>query len=240
MIQRVSDQNRINSVERETNKPSFKNHVPEMKKSKKKSVDRSWEVSAPANKLSNNDSLLNARSIRSAQTGSISDHGGPNQHVKMNSENSIFSAIDSSNKVVKTSKERTVEEKNSVAKVRLERQSQWKESNSPRVGEPTETSSTISRADCQEGSKGWVPSHKMSMFDTKEFERLAAPEGESIKKKVAQKDNSWREPTKAKNMKDSTSSFVDNMLSDQEGRIVNNRRESSTDRLFNVLKKTEN
>lgn len=239
MIQRVSDQNRISSVEGAGDKPSFKNHVPEMKKSKPKSVDRSWEVSAPASKLSNNDPLLNARSIRSAQTGAISDHGGSSKHVRAGSLNSIFES-DKSIENSKTSRERTSEEKTSIAKVRREKQSQWRESNSPRIGEPVERSPMIGRADCPEGSKGWVPSHKMSMFDNKEFERLTPPTGEGIKKRVAQKDNSWREPAKTKNIKDATVSFVDKMLNNQEDRIGNNRRESSTDRLYNVLKKTEN
>lgn len=240
MIQRVSDQSNIKAIDGLFDKtPSIKDHVPEMKQRSSKKADRSWEKNSPAMKFSDKANDLNSSSSNSilpARSGQIKDIGGPNKHIKLESSNSIFSP-DNIEKIAtnKTNKEKTKIEKESTSQARLEKQKQWNESHSPKIGESLDKG-TVVNASCPEGSSDWVPSHKMSMFDTKEFERLKSPN--KIENKKAEKDNSWRNPKKTVNTKDISANLIDK-LSQTEQSSYTNHRESAVNRLFDAFNKNK-
>jgi hypothetical protein len=173
-----------------------------------------------AKKLSNkDDGLMTSKNIRSAKCGNIKDEGGPTKFTKSESSNTIFDTDKSARQAQEIdSKTRVKNEKEAIATNRREAEQKRMDTlvDSLKKTEQAKDSS-VSRLSDLGGSKYYSPKNNISIFDTKEFERLAdktagEKESEIVKQKKSQVDNSWKSDGKQTTSRDVTNRFFDNLL----------------------------
>lgn len=252
MLRKQSENlNLVNSLLGQNNKTNYRKELaarePEMKQAKKIEKDRSWAVEKGAQQTEYNNPISrggnSVRSARCASEGGITDIGGPTKQVGVTGKNSIWDNEVLAN-IANTlsSKEATQMEKESSDRIRQKKQEEYKQSMSPRLGEEgieglVKSASTVSPVSAASSGKGWVPTNKLSMFDTNDnFDRLTAlterinPTVEKQKKTVESKQVS-----KALSSKDVTNRFVDGILDQEDKSNYKSVHNSSVERIYNVL-----
>jgi len=236
MIQRNSDHNIIKSLFSEEKHIPISERKSEMKdKNNNKKSYNSWEKVS-----SYKDNVVNSfshNSISSACCGGISNDGGPNKQIKSEISNSIFDTNKiSSIKETLSSREKTQEEKIKIAEQRRIENESYLRSKGPDLKDmpidiPTK------RASLQEGSKGWVPSHNISMFDNGDFDRLKDPAGELVKNKKREKDYSWKNIHKQTTSSDISERLYKNLTTNTSKEEIKKENNSVIDCFFNNIKK---
>ncbi len=219
MIQRMSDEHKINFLESEKSSET-KQSVTAPKKTLDQ-ISEEQKSKRLANKF--DEKIMTSRHISSARTGDITDKGGPTKHIKSESSNTIWD----NNKTEKASQEldsktKTLQEKEQIASNR-------RESENKRMNDLAETlkstlqskASSVSPAGILSGTNYKLSDNNMSIFDKKDFSRLnEKTEGEKvtedIKNKKAQKDNSWRNGGKAVSTRDVTRNLMDSLFKKSE------------------------
>jgi hypothetical protein len=248
MLRKQSENlNVVDSLLKITNNTNYRKEVaersPEMKQEKKTEKDRSWATSKGCSRTEyNNPIARNSSSIRSARcsTEGITDIGGPNKHVNVTGKNSIWnSEVLSEIAKLSSSKEMTQQEKISSSELRQQKQSEYKQSISPRYGDEVikEKANSVSLATANSGGKGWVQSNKISMFDENtNFDRLTAltarinPTVEK-EKKIAE----MKVVSKSLSSKDISSKFIDNILNQEDSSSYKSLHKDASERLFKIL-----
>ena len=210
----MSDEHKISFLETKNDSSLEKQAVTD----KKMSLDEIAETQK-AKKLSNkHNNLMTSHYISSARTGEISDQGGPTKYTKSESSNTIFD----SNKSARLAQE--IDSKTRVKNEKEEIASNRREAEDKRMNDLAEAlrgtelskDSTISPAGIQSGSNYYSPKNSISIFDTKEFERLAEKtSGEKVSEEVvqknSQKDESWKTDGKMFSSKDVINKLFDNL-----------------------------
>ncbi len=215
MIRKISDEHRINFLEKENNSKNSKEDNIEIKKTLAQLSEEQ-----KAKKINNkDDGLMTVKNIRSAISGVIKDDGGPVKFIKSETSNTIWE----NNKSERLSKEidsqtRAKIEKEKIAdNKRIAEQKRMDDIVSFLKETEQSKDSNVSQLNSFSGSKYYSPKNNMSIFDTKEFERLAErSEGERISdennEKKAQKDESWKNSGKQVSSKDFVNRFFDSLL----------------------------
>ena len=215
MIRKIKNEHKINFLEKEDNFKISKKDNPKIEKTLAQLSEEQ-----KAKKMNNkDDGFMTTRNIRSAISGVIKDDGGPVKFIKSETSNTIWENNKS---------ERLSKEIDSKTRVKIEKE---KIADNKRIAEQkrmddlvsslkeTEQSkdSNVSQLNNFSGSKYYSPKNNMSIFDTKEFERLAKKsEGERIsdenEEKKSQKDESWKNSGKQVSSKDLVNRFFDSLL----------------------------
>lgn len=218
---------------------------PEMRKDVPVQKDRSWAQ----NKIAKNnygDTLArngaSVRSSRCASEGGITNNGGPSKQIGMENSNSIWNSqhlADIANQI--SSKEATTMEKTSSERLRQIKQAEYKQSLTPTIGNEDvlqSKSSTISAATAKSSGKGWVPSNKLSMFDTNDnFDRLTALQNR-VSPQVAKEEVKTANVHAAKtiqNSKQITDNMIDALSDTNKNSNYKSIHASAVDRLFDAL-----
>lgn len=198
MIQKMSDQGRIKFTE--------KNETKNIETPKQDSPERdSFEDTAnsqKSRKIENEkviNSIRSANSILSAGGGTIKNDGGPRKYIGSETQNSIWdSSIVEKLSSVKTNKEKTLEEKEHIQKVRKGmRQEALDELSEALKNIDTRKDASIKEIEGSFSTNYKMPKNNLSIFDTKIFDDM--PEktaGEEMSEKVRKpkdKDDSWKE-----------------------------------------------
>jgi hypothetical protein len=219
MIRRMSDEHKINFLENKED--NIKQIVPQ--KEKKMSLGELAEE-MKSKKLSNkNSEMMTIHHIRSAQSGKITDIGGPDTVSNVDSLNSIWD----SEKLEKATKKIDSKTRVQLEKEQIENNKRVAEQK--RMDELVENinstdsrkNSNIYRASDYSGSKYYSPAHGISIFDGKEFERLPEKSaGEKMsdenREKESQEDESWKNSGKAVSSKQLQNIFMGNFFKKQD------------------------
>lgn len=232
-----------------TKHQSLKDREPEMKSARAETPkDRSWATLNPAPKLQHNDFeeidlVRGSHSIRSARCGEggISNNGGTGRFIGSNKDASMSSKnLDAINQE-KTAKEATSEEKKSSASIRNLREAEYRQSQSPRIGDDyvPANGSTISKSNGGMNSRYSPGAGKMSIFDNADFERVQDLPGEKMEKKVASKDNSWQEVKKNQTLQDANGKLFDNLTSESQKSGYKSVHNQTVNRLFDAMMKSK-
>ena len=219
MIRRMSNEHKIDFLE-------LKNTIETQKttpESEKKTLKQTSEEQK-AKKLSNKDNgLMTPHHISSARTGAISDEGGPTKYTKSESSNTIFDTNKSSRLSQEIdSKTRVKEEKEVIATNRRDAEKERMNSLAESLKQTEQsTDATISKASNLSGSNYYSPKNNMSIFDSKEFERLAdKTSGEKVSEendiRKSEKDESWKGNGRCLSSKDVVSNLFNSLTSKRE------------------------
>lgn len=230
-----------------TKHQSLKDREPEMKSARvEPERDRSWATLNPAPKLQHNDFeeidlVRGAHSIRSARCGEggISNNGGSGRFVGANKDSSMTSKSLDGVKEQMTSKEATAEEKKSAAAVRSLREAEYRQAQSPRIGDDyvPANGSAISKSNGNMNSRYYIGAGKMSIFDNADFERLQDLPGEKMEKRVVSKDNSWQEVKKNQTLQDADGKLFDNLTAESQKSGYKSIQQQSVNRIFDAMMK---
>ncbi len=219
MIQRMSDQHKINFLD---NKESSKKVVESTHTPKKTLSQLSEEQKS--RKLSNKfDEVMTTKHISSARTGNISNEGGPSNFVSSESANTIWNADKNANASKEMdNKTKTIQEKAHIA-------SNKREAEDKRMNDLAETlkstlqgkASSVSSAGILSGTNYKESEKNISIFDNKDFARVQDKTGgekvsEDIKNRNSQKDDSWRNGGKVVSSKDVMKRLFDGFFTKPE------------------------
>jgi len=164
---------------------------------------------------------MTSHHISSARTGMINDEQGPSKFIKSESSNTIFDSNKTS-KLIMDNKERTIKEKEHIAtNKRVAEQNRMDEMAKAVKDIDMTKGSSVSSMGEYSGSNYQRSNNNMSIFDTKDFQRLVEnTEGEKIsqdiKERKSQKDESWKNSGKTVTSKDINNRFFNGLLSNLE------------------------
>ncbi len=215
MIRKISDEHRINFLEKENNSKNSKEDNIEIKKTLAQLSEEQ-----KAKKINNkDDGLMTVNNIRSARSGVIKDDGGPVKFIKSETSNTIWE----NNKSERLSKEidsktRVKIEKEKIAdNKRIEEQKRMDELVNSLKETEQRKNATVTPVNSFSGTNYHAPKQSMSIFDTEAFERLEEKTaGEKVseenEKKRNQKDESYKNSGKQISSKDFVNRFFDSLL----------------------------
>ncbi len=176
----------------------------------------------------NTESLLkSSNSVRSARCSpdGITNYGGPKKQVGVFGQNSIWDAhaLDKSAQN-KTSKEKTLSEKQKLESIKQAKKQKQKELNKVANKDAeylSKKANGVVSNNVALSNKGWVSSRNLSLFDTNDkFERLDKLQ-DKISPKVEKKAEVKKEPykiSKAVSSKDIQNSFINNLIKDDSAK----------------------
>jgi hypothetical protein len=213
-IQRMSDQHKIRFLDAQP-----KDDPKQAEQTIARKTIEQVQEEQKAKKLNNKDNgLMTNHTIFSARTGEISDEGGPSKYVKSESSNTLWD----SDKTARLAKE--IDSKTRVQKEKETIATNKRVAEQKRVDEMVEKlrttdqskASSVSPMNSYSGSSYNVPKGAISMFDTKDFQRLAeASEGEALSTRVQEErsktDDSWKSNGKQVSSKDIINNFFENL-----------------------------
>lgn len=220
MLQRMSDEHKISFLETGETKTEKKSEAISVKTLEQIAEEQK------AKKLSNkDDGLMTPHNISSARTGVITDQGGPTKYIKSETSNTMWDSNITSNlsKCVDhnkdiDSKTKTIQEKAQIlTNKRVAEQKRMDELVNVLRGTQLAKGANVTQAGTLSGTNYKTSKNSMSIFDKKDFQRLAEQtEGEKltqdIQEKKAQKDESWKTDGKALSSKDLVRSYFDKLL----------------------------
>lgn len=221
---------------------------PEIKQAKKIEKDRSWlnqdtTIERYGDPVSRNGSSV--RPSRCSSKGGITNMGGPSKQIGSDSNNSIWNSdIFETLSKTASSSENTMEEKMSAKRIRQQKQAEYKQSMTPKIGDEEvnslmNKSNSVSSISAKGNGKGWIPSNKISMFDDNlNFDRLTALENRvspKVEKPQTKKVANNISSRKISSSKDMTNRFVDGIVDQKKDSGYKSVRSDITSRLFNAL-----
>jgi len=171
-----------------------------------------------AKKLNNKDNgLMSSAHISSARTGEIGNQGGPSKYIKSETSNTMWDS-DKTSKMAEGSQERVAKEKEVIATNRRDAEQKRMDTlvDSLRGTDQTKAAA-VSPAGTFSGTNYKTQSNNMSIFDTKDFERLQdKTAGEQVTEDNAsrrgKKDDSWRDNAKSITSKELVSDFFNQLM----------------------------
>lgn len=210
MIQRMSDEHKINFLESVNieQSPLKKEEIP----IKLISEQRSKKL------LNKDDGYKTSHHISSASTGAIKNDKNSSQIIGLKNSNNIWNDNDLFN-TKEDSKEKVQKQKEEIlSNKRVAEQKRMQELADNLKQTQSGQISSISLNGHYQGSKYYSPTNNMSIFDTKDFERIVEKtEGEKIteenRNKRSQKDESWKNSGKQLSSKDITEKMIKNIFS---------------------------
>ena len=227
----------------------LKDHQPEMKQAKaEKTKDRSWETLSDAKKLAHSsidevDLGRGIHSIRSAACGAggLSSDGGSGNFIGANKSASMSASVLDKIQQIITAKEATIEEKRASKSIRQAQQSEFRNANSPKIGDDfaTDKGSSVTSNHTSISGRYAPGMGRMSIFDNSDFERVQDLPGEKMEKRHAKKDDSWQQLKKAQTMKDASDTLLDALAEKPQDSGYKSVQKSTTDRLFAALTKSQ-
>ena len=213
MLQKMSDQHKIKFLEK--SELSDISKITDIKP--KKTIEQVAEMQKAKTLRHKDNGFITLHHISSARTGIIKDEGGPTKYIKSDSSNTLWD----NNKIENLpmdSKTKTIQNKERI--ITNKREAEQKRMNDlvEALKNTDQTkASAVSKMSTLEGSSYKVPVGNISMFDSKDFDKL--PEktaGEKITEnninKKNQKDDSWRDEGKSITTKEVVSEFFDNLM----------------------------
>lgn len=249
-IQKISNENTLSIFDVLASKQEpLKDRQPEMKQQVVKEKDRSWVEASKAATLSHNapdvvDLGRKGNSVRSARCSSegITNEGGSENGFGVAGKNSIFdSDVLSRLAESQSNRENTVAEKKTADDLRTQKSQEWKTESQMHVGETEaefmnrKSALSLESRPVETNRRQWTPKNAISMFDNSDFERIEDSVGENLEKRVASKDNSWRQAKKAETIQDRQGDMVDRLSESSSNSDYKNRNQNATDRLFDIL-----
>ncbi|MHA1469095.1 MAG: hypothetical protein ACTSSP_00890 [Candidatus Asgardarchaeia archaeon] len=219
MLQRMSDQHKIKFTEGEGSPEPAK----QSEAKPEKTIEQVMEEQK-AKKLNNKDNgLMTSHHISSAVTGEITDKGGPTKYIKSETSNTLWD----SDKTARLSQEidnktKTIQEKEQIATNKREAEQKRMADMVEKLSGTDQTKgSSVSPQGYYAGSNYKNPVNNMSIFDTKDFARVAdKTEGEKVSEDVqnrkGQKDDSWRGGGKSLSSKDLIAGYFDQLTKKPE------------------------
>jgi len=214
MIQKMSDQHKIKFLE--TPAEEAPTSSPEVSPKTLKSVAEEQK----AKKLQHHDTsgLMTSKHIATARTGVITDKGGPKKYVGSETSNSIWDTDKTARLAKETdSKTRVQEEKAEIATNRRTAEQQRLNDLAEALKKTDQRkANSVTPMSSQQGSNYKVPVGGLSIFDTKDFDRVAEKTGgekvsEEVAKRQAQKDDSWKHDGRPVSTKDITNRLFDSL-----------------------------
>lgn len=217
MLQRMSDQHKISFLDGE--KPSDTPKKPEEKQ--KATIQQTAEAQKAKRLQNKDDGLMTPHTISSARTGAIGNQGGPSKYTKSETSNTMWDS-ERTSRMAEDNKEKTIREKDEIATNRRHAEKQRMDDLVEVLKSTDQTkASAIAPAGTYQGSSYKPPVNNMSIFDSKDFERL--PEktaGEQVTEdnvdRKNQKDDSWRGGGKSINTKEVVSEYFNELLKKKE------------------------
>jgi hypothetical protein len=203
MIQKMSDANKISFMDIK------KEESPVISP-----ISNKENYMPKAKKLSSRDNGMKTdQHICSARTGVISDTGGPTKYTKAESSNTVWDT----SKISRSSNELKKEAKNIEKNVQQEQLSKEENKISESKILKEESTPAFSRLSDLGGSTYHAPSTGMSIFDNKDFQRLAEKTqgeamSEELNKKRNLKDDSWKNNGKMLTSKDIANNLINKLF----------------------------
>ena len=203
MIQRMSDANKISFMDIK------KEELPVISP-----ITNKENYMPKAKKLSNRDNGMKTdQHICSARTGVISDVGGPTKYTKAESSNTVWDT----SKISRSSNELKKEAKNIEKNVQKEQVAKEENKISESKLLKEESPPSFSRLADLGGSTYHSPSTGMSIFDSKDFQRLAEKtQGEAMSEELNAKrnlkDDSWKNNGKMLSSKDLANNLINQLF----------------------------
>lgn len=217
MLRRHSEQSTIKLLNNDAAKTASAPKIPE----DKHSLETLAEQQKAKHLNNKDDGYMTNRHIRSAGSGNITDMGGPQKQAKTETSPSIWDA-DRLSKMQKEldSKSKTRLEKESLKHKEIEKESERRNLDLAEAIKHN-MEKKPSRLSDHSGSNYKTPTQSMSIFDTKDFERL--PEktaGEQVaeesRQRKAEKDDSWKGNGKSVSSQDVVNRLFDNLTGKNE------------------------
>lgn len=209
MIRKVSDDNKINFLNKDVE--SDVKNVEKITKSK--SIDETILEQKSKHLNCKDNGFQTSRHISSAAVGNITDNGGSSKFIKSESSPTIFNTNKIEN-VTECSKEKTIREKADIASNKREAEQKRMDDIVASLKETDlNKGSSVLRNGLMSGENYKAPKNAISIFDTKEFERLPdKTEGEIVsdvnKSNRNKVDESWRGGSKSSGSKE----IMDNLF----------------------------
>lgn len=213
----MSDQHKIGFLDGEQSLATPKKKEVQSKQTIQQIAEA--QKAKPLSNKYNNSGIMNSQSIFSARTGVIKDDGGPTKYTKSESSNTLWD----SNKTARQMKEidsktRVIQEKAAIADNKRYAEEQRMNTLVEALKSTDLTKgSAVAPVSSYIGSSYKNQSNNMSIFDSKDFERL--PEktaGEQMSADNAArknvKDDSWRGGGKSVTIKEVVSDFFDSLM----------------------------
>lgn len=215
MIQRMSNQGKISFLEGEKS-----SNVQKSSNAKPERTMAQLAEQQKAKKLENKDNgLMTNHTITSATTGVIRDEGGPSKYIKSESSNSIFDSGKTARESEKLdSKTKSRQDKEYIVANKRDAEQKRMDSLVEALKRTDQTkASAVSPAVPYSGTNYMKPIGSMSIFDTKDFQRLADKTGgeqvtEDKKERNNQVDDSWRGGGKSVTSSDLKDRFFNSLL----------------------------
>ncbi len=220
MIQKMSDEHKIKFLESE--KPEEKQVQAEnVSKKTLETVAQEQKAKKLNNKYDKDRGMMGSHSIFSARTEVITDEGGPVKFIKGETSNTIFDSNKIPN-VAMDNKTKTIQEKEIIAtNKRIAEEKRMNDMVESLKKTDLTKASAVSPVGEYSGTNYKTPIGNMSIFDTKDFQRLAEQTGgekisQAVNEKKAYKDESWKNSGKVTTTKDVTQNLMDSLFKRQE------------------------
>ena len=220
MLQRMSDQNRIQFTE----KPDVK-VTPDPDSPNCNVGGDAFIEDQKAKKLNNSEvinSVRSANSVLSAGGGSIKDEGGPRKYIGSETQNSIWdSDVLSTLAGTKSNKEKTDEEKEGRAEKRrnIRQESLDNLTEALTQTDTRKAADVTSLSDFNSSNYRKSPSNNLSIFDTEIFdnmpEKTAGEEMAERARAEKEKDDSWRNSSGTLKSKNIVNRLFDQLMKDE-------------------------
>jgi len=213
----MSDQNKISFLNEEKSSETSKKVETKSERTIQQLADA--QRSKKLDNKYNDSGIMNRQSIFSARTGIIKDEGGPTKYTKSESSNTTWD----SDKTARSSQEidsktKTIQDKAAIADNKRHDEKKRMDTMVEALRGTDQTkASAISPASTYSGSNYKTPSKNMSIFDTKDFERLQEKTaGEKVTEennaRKDQKDDSWRGGGKSVKASEIVSEYFNSLL----------------------------
>ena len=217
MLQRMTDQHKISFLDK-----ANITDVPKKTIANEKKAISDIAETQRSKKLNNKDNgIMTSHHISSARTGDISDNGGPAKYIKSETSNTLWDS-ERTSKITVDSKENTAKEKDIIASNKRHAEQKRMNTMIEELRSTDQTkASAVSPAGSYSGSNYKSTSNNMSIFDTKDFERLPnKTAGEQVvddnKNRRSQKDESWKNGGKSVSVQEVVSDYFNQLLKKEE------------------------
>ncbi len=222
MLQRMSDQHKISFLDGEK--------TSEVSKKVETKPERTIQQLADAQKSKkldnkyNDSGIMNRQSIFTARTGVIKDEGGPTKYTKSESSNTLWDSDKTARALQEIdSKTKTIQDKAAIADNKRHDEKKRMDMLVEALRSTDQTkASAVSPAGTYSGTNYKTPVNHMSIFDTKDFERLQdKTAGEKVTEdnnsRKNQKDDSWRGGGKSVKVSEIVSEYFNQLLQKKDG-----------------------
>lgn len=225
MLRKTKEQNIIGFLEKNVETENEQNN--NTSKNGRRNNDALDFVTKSENLNCHDNGLKTSKNIMSAQSGKITDMGGPEKQIKIDISNSIWD----SEKIAKASKSIDSQTATKLEKEKIKSQRKQAEDkltndllDNLKSIDQRKGSSVSSLNVLSDNSNTKLLNNNISLFDDADFERVPAKTAgeilsEEVTKKRNEKDYSWKNNGKCITSQDITSSLFDKCFSGTEKKV---------------------